>query len=132
MDSTYKEILFNNSFIGKQKTHIHIDNVKVNRRVECGTDHMLVTAKVIFPYKASTLLKENSIGNCTNNNLEQCYNLESLYDNLTEYLYKLRLSKKLTINNAKIQAFYVFIKTAIHEAAQESLENKHFKKPKIH
>ena len=50
--------------IGLQKSQLHIEDVRVNRGAECGSDHALVRSKILFPYKAPPAKKNNSRKKC--------------------------------------------------------------------
>lgn len=104
--------------ISTQEPQIHIEDVRVYRGAECGSDHALVRSKILFPYKAP--LRKNQ--EVLSTNLQPHYNLDGLNDESTVFLYKLRLSAKLNnINKATTQTYYNSIAEAIHQAAYESL-----------
>lgn len=126
----YKSIL--DYIIIKQSTKLRIQDVRVQRGADCGSDHFLLRGKLLATY---TAVKETKTEN-ENKNTKQMkttirYNLKSLLDPSIRFLYMLRLSSKLNIKNTmNIEEKYQHIKECIHAAAREALgeEEKNNKK----
>lgn len=108
--------------ISEQKTALQWNDVRVLRGVTCGSDHHLVRAKVVFPFKKVN--KDRDVEKP--DNLETIelpkYNLDSFGNESTRQLYQRRLDEKLT--NAQTPTFteiYENIITSLHEAAKEAI-----------
>ena len=112
--------------IQRQHSKLKTTDVKVHRGSECGSDHHLVIAKIIVNYrKVNTTVSENQ--QQLNDTSEHKYNIESLKQESTRFLYKLRLANKLqNIRNANVTTEHLYgqIKDCIHEAAKEALGHK--------
>ena len=97
------------------------------RGLTVGSDHYLVNAKILFTYgkNFANELKENK----TEGELELLqlpeYNIDSLRDESTSFLYKRRLDEKLGESNFEsTEEFYQHIVKCIHQAAKEALGEK--------
>jgi len=96
----------------------------VFRGLTVGSDHYLVNAKILFTYgrNIANELKENK----TEVELELLhlpeYNIDSLRDENTRFLYKRRLDEKLGESNFEsTEEFYQHIVKCIHQTAKEAL-----------
>ena len=81
--------------IVKQKSEFQINDVRVQRGINCGSDHYVVRAKVYLPIRGRT-----SNTNKHEENYEKFiylkYNLYSFQHESAQYVYKKRLDGKLT------------------------------------
>ncbi|XP_030751031.1 craniofacial development protein 2-like [Sitophilus oryzae] len=110
--------------IVRQKTQLKISDVRVMRGPECGTDHFLVVAKSYFPYKQK--MQSNGLPEKNGTPLSNVkYNIESLRNDSTKFLYQMRLATKLNrIGQGSPNDMYESLKTCIHEATNEALGEK--------
>lgn len=110
----------------KQKSKIIVQDVRVYRGATCGSDHYLLRANMIFPYANKFNNRCEERGDKTNdNNKITKYNIESLENESTQFLYKRRLDDKLnsmSFNNIEEQ--YEKMIKCIHEAAKEAIGEK--------
>src|SRR5215510_9937981 len=117
--------------ITKQDLKLKIQNVRAYRGPNCGTDHKLLVAKILFHYKYTNKdkhkeKKENTVTMVDKN---RKYNIESLQNESTKFLYQQRLNNKL--NQSKFtdtEEMYNYLNNCIHEAAKEALGEKEVKK----
>lgn len=109
--------------IVRQKTRLKTQDVRAYRGA-AQSDHYLVNSKIVFPYRDITHKGEN-INEEENIKTEvkiPKYNLHSLENESTVYLYKKRLDEKLTETHFDdTEAQYKYINNALHEAAKEAL-----------
>jgi len=105
----------------KQDTSIRPYDVKVWRGAECGSDHLLVKAPVEIKYnKHHSSQEQNNKGKITKQ-----YNIDSLKNESTSFLYKQRLTQKINENiDGTAEEMYETLKKKIHEAALEALGTK--------
>ena len=81
--------------ITPQKTEIKVNDVRVYRGVDCGSDHHLVGVKLQFPYFRTIKEKEDNRNKTEMEQIDEIrYNLESFTDESTKNLYKQRLGQK--------------------------------------
>ncbi|XP_049778037.1 uncharacterized protein LOC126175324 [Schistocerca cancellata] len=107
----------------KQQTRIKIHDIRVYRGVTLN-DHYLVNSKFLFPFRGKST-EENR--NCPIENIQTeikipKYNLNSLENESTIFLYQKRLDEKLVeteFDNTEDQYHYIVNK--LHEAAKEAL-----------
>lgn len=106
--------------LARKKREIIIQDVKVNRGPECGTDHYMVIAKVAFP--VNRVLRKPTDSGRREVIHEPYYNLHLLQDESIRNLYNSRLQEKLRAeedwNACKL---YGHLKHCIHSAAREAL-----------
>lgn len=110
--------------VGKQQNKTRVTNCRVKRGALCGSDHYLLKSNVFFPYinRKQLVCSEDEQRNEAVEPVYAKYKLELLQDPSTVFLYKLRLSSKLTnVNETSAVTIYEDITKAIHEAAYESL-----------
>jgi len=83
--------------ITKQDLKLKIQDVTAYRRPNCGTDHKLLVAKILFPYMHTTTDKHEEKKENTETMVDKNrkYNIESLQNESTEFLYQQRLTNKL-------------------------------------
>jgi len=81
--------------IVKQKLKFQIHDVRVQRGINCGSDHYVVRANMYLPIRGRTSNRDKH-----DENYEKItylkYNLDSFQHESTQYLYKKRLDEKLT------------------------------------
>jgi hypothetical protein len=110
--------------ITKQDLKLKIQDIRAYRRPNCGTDHKLLVAKILFPYMHTTTdkHKEKKENAETMVDRNRKYNIESLQNESTKFLYQQRLTNKLNQNEfADTEEMYNYLKRYIHEAAKEAL-----------
>jgi len=83
--------------ITKQDLKLKIQDVRAYRGPNCGTDHKLLVAKILFPYmyKTKDKHKEKKENTVTMVDKKRKYNTESLQNESTKFLYQQRLNNKL-------------------------------------
>lgn len=109
--------------IQRQISKFKVQNVRVYRGAECGSDHFLLKAQVYLKHITNGSKSENT--NKSKKESNQTYNINSLKEDSTKFLYKLRLSNKLEINlDQSAQNLYEELKLSIHQAAKEALGEK--------
>jgi len=110
---------------------LKIHDVRAYRGPNCGTDHELLVAKILCPYKYRTKdkheeKKENTVIKVDK---KRIYNIERLQNESTKFLYQQRQRQrqrnKLNLNEfTDTEEMYNYLKNCIHEAAKEALGEK--------
>jgi hypothetical protein len=116
-----------NYTITKEDLKLKIQNVRAYRGSNCGTDHKLLVTKRLFPYMDRTEGKqeEKKQNTVTVMDEKRKYNIESLQNESTKYLYQQRLNNKLNRNEfADKEEMYNYLNNCIREAAKEALGEK--------
>jgi hypothetical protein len=113
--------------ITKQDLKLKIQEVRAYRGPNCGTDHKLLVAKILFPYMQTTTdkheVKKENMETMVDKNKK--YNIESLQNGSTEFLFQRRLTNKLNQNKfVDTEDMYNYFKKCIHEAAKKALGEK--------
>jgi len=113
--------------ITKQDLKLKIQDVIVYRGPNCGTDHRLLVAKILFPYMHTTTDKHKEKKENTEKMVvkKRKYNIESLQNESTKFLYQQRLTNKLNQNECTdTEEMYNYLEKCIYEAAKEALGEK--------
>jgi len=113
--------------IARQNSGLKFQDIRVFRRMTVGSDHYLVNAKILFSYgKNNANESRETITDCTGELLQSpLYNIDSLRDESTIFLYKKRLDEKLGENNFEsTEDGYQHLVKCIHQAAKEALGEK--------
>lgn len=113
----------------KQQTNIRVQDVKVNRGAECGSDHCLVVAKIYIPFPGVRLGKTEGSSAMLEN---VQYKLDSFENESTRLLYSWRLERKLNELERSTTEEYEHIKDCIKAAAEEALgidNNQKYNRP---
>jgi len=107
----------------QQKSRVKTEDVRVYRGAECGTDHHLVIATIRVNYRKNNSPDKKDTNEVQDEIKYDKYNLESLKDQSTQFLYKLRLATKLqnTTEVTSVENKYQGLKDDIHQAAKEAL-----------
>jgi hypothetical protein len=116
-----------NYIITRQDLKLKIQYVRAYRGTNCGTDHKLLVAKILFPYMHTTTNKHEEKKENTETMVDKNrkYNIESLQNESTKFLYQQRLTNKLNQNEfVDTEEMYNYLKMCIHEAAKEALGEK--------
>ncbi|KAK7867450.1 hypothetical protein R5R35_009761 [Gryllus longicercus] len=104
----------------KQNRKIIVQDVRVFRGAECGTDHHLLITKIAFPRITSQ--KDMSFTQEETKINEPRYMLSLLQDESVRDLYQRCLATKLDIQDDwRAQELYDHMKTWVHETAAETL-----------
>jgi hypothetical protein len=117
--------------ITKQDLKLKIQDVRAYTGPNFGTDHKLLVAKILFPYMYTNKdkheeKKENTVPVVDKN---KKYNIESLQNESTIFLYQQRLNNKLNRSEfTDTEEMYNCLKNYIHEAAKEALGEKEVNK----
>lgn len=112
--------------ITKKTTHFQVHDSRVKRGANCGTDHHLVVAKLMYPFstkRSNSNWKNGSPENTTNQVDDQKYKLYLLQQSSIRDLYQRRLTNELnaTIPSQNIEKEHENIKSIIHKIAKETL-----------
>ena len=110
--------------ITKQRSTMTVEDVRVWRGMECGSDHAYLEAKILAPWRKSRNIQDR-MSKLPNDPFAQRYNLHLLHEDSVRDLFQRRLSGKLdgyVAENALHR--YAFLKNSIHEAAKEALGNQ--------
>lgn len=105
--------------IVRQHSGIKVQDIRVKRGADCGSDHCLLVAKIYIPFATSHQNQTCNIQKEGANIIR--YNLDSLEQYSTRYLYSNRLEQKLVQTTRTTEEEYEHIKRCITEAAQEAL-----------
>ncbi|XP_044745289.1 uncharacterized protein LOC123307136 [Coccinella septempunctata] len=104
-----------------QNTRVQVKDVRAYRGVTCGSDHYIVRAKMLFPYKHVNLRKTR-LTDETEEITSKNYNTEGLMHDSIRTLYQQRLDQKLEDWTEKsVSEVYRNIINSIQTAAEESL-----------
>ena len=110
--------------IVKQKSKFQIPDVRVQRGINCGSDHYVVRAKVYLPIQGKTNNVDKQEGN-QEKFMYPKYNLNNFQHESTVYLYKKRLDEKLTAKEeSDFTEIYENIIKSLHGTAKEVLGEK--------
>ena len=106
----------------KQNSAIRTFDVKVWRGAEYGSDHFLVKSIMDIKYHNERVRQEDQN---LNSEIPKPCNLDSLRDESTSFLYKLRLAQKFREETTgTAQEIYETLKEKLHEVAMEALKKK--------
>lgn len=108
--------------ISKQKSSLKVEDVRVLRSVECGSDHFFLYAKVLAPWRrrGRVNLEEPKVSSLETEMRK--YNLALLGDDSIKDLYRRRLEGKLNVSTGTSAAEkYNHLKDCVHQAAFEAL-----------
>ena len=117
--------------ITRQDLKLKIQDVRAYTGPNCGTDHKLLAAKILFPYMQTTTdiheeKKENTETVVYKN---RKYDIKSLQNESTKFLYQQRFTNKLNQNEfADTEEMYNYLKKCIHEAAKKHWEKRRLTK----
>ena len=86
--------------ITKQDLKLQIQDVRAYRGPNCGTDHKLLVAKILFPYMHTSTDKHEEKNENTETMVDKNRksNIESLKNESTKFLYQHILTSKLNLN----------------------------------
>jgi hypothetical protein len=116
--------------ITRQNSGLKFQDVRVYRGMTVGSDHYLVNAKILFLYgKGNANESRENITDCAVELIQSpVYNIDSLRDESTSFLYKKRLDEKLGEGNFEsTKDCYQHLVKCIHQAAKEALGEKIFR-----
>jgi hypothetical protein len=117
--------------ITKQDLKLKIQDVRANRRPNCGTYHKLLVAKILFPYMNTTTDKHEDKKENTETMVgkNRKYNIDSLQNESTKKKKQKRLTNKLNKNEfVDTEEMCNYLKNCIHEATKEALGEKEVNK----
>lgn len=116
--------------LGKHNNKAKVEDIRVYRGAECNSDHYLLRSKLYLPFVNKT--QPTDVQDTPFSIQIPKYKLHLLTDPSINFLYKFRLSGKLSnIDYTSTQSLYDGIVRAIHEAAYESLGEAGSDKGKI-
>ncbi|KAL3282694.1 hypothetical protein HHI36_005868 [Cryptolaemus montrouzieri] len=99
-----------------------VDDVRVYRGAEFGSDHRFIKAKIYFAQYTHMTLPTQEITNEERQCKPKRYKLDPLQDPSVDFLHKLSLSQKITqIDDSTPTKLYDGQVKSIHQAAEESL-----------
>lgn len=105
----------------KKERRVKLNDVRVYRQPECGTDHHMVVSKHVFPFRS----KRRSIEKDTDILIEQNdinFKTDLLKQYSVEMLYQNRINLKLGNSEDKSpEEMYYHLKDVVFEAAKEAL-----------
>ncbi|KAL3277455.1 hypothetical protein HHI36_012803, partial [Cryptolaemus montrouzieri] len=105
-----------------RRSLLRVGDVRVYRSAECGSDHHFIKAKIYFAQYTHMIPPTQEITDEERQCKPKRYKLDLLQDPSVAFLYKLRLSQKLTqINDSTPTKLYDGLVKSIHQAAEESL-----------
>lgn len=106
--------------ITKQTSSCKVEDVRVFRGWECGTDHFMLRTKILFPWKGGRGLKT---GHCKSESITlPKYKLYLLAENSVGRLYRNRLEEKIDLSHGNnLSEKYEHLRECIHSAAREAL-----------
>jgi len=105
--------------IVKQKSKFQIHDVRVQRGINCGSDHYVVRGKVYLPIRGRTSNTDKHEDNYEKF-MHLKNNLDSFQHEGTQYLYKKWLDEKLTANEEfDLTEIYGNIIQSLHETAKD-------------
>jgi len=111
--------------IVKQKSKFQIHDVRVQRGINCGSDHSVVRAKEYLPVRGRTSNTDKHDENYEKFTYLK-YKLDSFQYENTQYLCKRRLDEKLTAKEEfGLSEIYGNIIQSVHETVKEVLGEKH-------
>ena len=119
--------------IVKQRPTFQVYDCRVKRGANCGTDHHLVLAKLVYPYpKKQEKNKPDRESPKTQKVTNPRYKLHLLHQSSIQYLYQRRLTTELNLTEKteNIEDEYKNIKKCIHKAATEALGKYEHKRKK--
>jgi len=95
---------------------VKIQDVRAYRGPNCGTDYKLLVAKILYPcmYTTKDKHEEKKENIVTMVDKEKKYNIESLENESTKFLYQQRLNNKLIRNEFRdTEGMYNCLKTVL-------------------
>jgi hypothetical protein len=113
--------------IDRQNSGLKFQDIRVFRRMDVGSDHYLVNAKILFSYgkNSANESKENITDCAIELSHSPLYNIGSLRDESTSFLYKKGLDEKLGESNFETtEEGYQHLVKCIHQAAKGALGEK--------
>jgi hypothetical protein len=115
--------------ITKQDLKLKIQDIRAYRGPNCEIDRKLLVAKILFPYMQITTdkheEKKENMETMVDKNRE--YNIESLQNESTKFLYQQRLTNKLYQNEfADTEEMYNYLKSVFMKQ-----QRKHWKKRRL-
>ncbi|KAL3266473.1 hypothetical protein HHI36_010643 [Cryptolaemus montrouzieri] len=118
--------------IVKQNTRLKVTNVRAMRVAEYESDHHLLVAKIYLPYAATPERKIQQDEQDVQRQQLKSWNIDSLQNDSTRFLYQFRLATKLSdLKDRSPEEIYELLKRRIHEAAYEALEKITIKRQEI-
>ena len=113
--------------IARQNSGLKFQDVRAFRGMTVGSDYYLVNAKIFFLYgKNNANESRKNIIDCAVELIQSpVYNIDSLRDESTSFLYKKRLDEKLGEGNFEsTEDCYQHLVKCIHQAVKEALGEK--------
>jgi hypothetical protein len=113
--------------IARQNSGLKFQDVRVFIGMTVGSDHYLLNTKILFLYekKNANESRENITDCALELSQSPLYNIDSLRDESTSFLYKKRVDEKLGESNfVSTEECYQHLVKCIHQAAKEALGEK--------
>lgn len=104
----------------RQNTILRINDVRAYRGATCGSDHYIVRAKLLVPFRSQKFTDNKDQGSVQTT---KQYNVDSLTNESTRILYQNRLDEKLfmTVHQQPVEKVYDNIVNSIKRAAEEAV-----------
>ena len=111
--------------ITKQDLELKIQDVRAYKGPNCGPAHKLLVTKISFPYMNTTTDKHEEKNNVTMVYKKLKYNIESLQNEIKQFLYEQRLYSKLNRDEfTDTEEINKYLKNCINETGKKALDVK--------
>ncbi|KAL3286174.1 hypothetical protein HHI36_000686 [Cryptolaemus montrouzieri] len=117
----------------EKNTRLKVNDVGPLRGAERGSNNHLLVAKINLPYAATSERKIQQDEQDVQRQQLKSWNIDSLQNDSTRFLYQFRLATKLSdMKDGSPEEIYESLKRKIHEAGYEALGEKSHSNAKTH